>query len=124
MHKSALTALAALAALTLSHSAFAADAAAGEKVFKTQCSACHATEAGKNRVGPSLAGVVGRTAGAVEGFKYSAANKGSGITWTAEVLDKYIDNPKGVVPGTIMPYAGLHDAGQRADLIAYLETLK
>lgn len=115
-------AAAAVAAMALAAPAMAADADAGAKVFKSQCSACHTVE-GKNKVGPHLDGVVGRPAGTVEGFHYSNANKSSGITWTPDVLDKYITNPKGVVPGTIMPYAGLKNDAQRADLIAFLESM-
>jgi cytochrome c len=101
----------------------AADADAGQAVFKTQCGICHSPLAGKNMVGPSLFGVVGRKSGSIEGFHYSAANKSADLTWTPEVLDKYLTAPKEVVPGTIMPYAGLKDDAKRADLIAYLETL-
>jgi len=104
--------------------AAAGDPAAGAQVFKAQCGACHATEAGKNLVGPSLAGVLGRKAGSVAGFRYSTANRNAGITWDAEVLDKYLTNPQAVVPGTIMPYAGLKNDAQRANLIAYLATLE
>jgi cytochrome c len=104
--------------------AVAADAEAGARVFRTQCGACHVVEAGKNRVGPSMAGIVGRMSGTVEGFRYSAANKSANITWTPEVLEKYLANPKEVVPGTTMAYVGLRNATQRADLIAYMETLK
>jgi cytochrome c len=104
--------------------AAAGNPAAGAQLFKLQCGACHSTDAGTNRVGPSLFGVVGRKSGSVEGFRYSAANRNAGITWTAEALDKYLANPRAVVPGTIMPYAGLNNAAQRADLIAYLATLK
>jgi cytochrome c len=81
-------------------------------------------EAGKNRVGPSLHGIVGRTTGTVEGFKYSPANQNAKLTWTPEVLDRYLTNPRETIPGTIMAYAGLRNPTQRADLIAYLETLK
>lgn len=102
----------------------AQDAAAGETVFKRNCAICHSPVAGKNMVGPSLFGIVGREAGTVPGFHYSAANKNSGITWTPEKLDSYLANPKAIVPGTIMTFAGLKDAQQRADLIAYLATLK
>ena len=102
----------------------AGDVAAGGQVFKVQCSACHDTEAGSNKVGPSLFGVFGRKAGSVEGFHYSTANRDAGITWTAEELDKYLANPRGVVPGTSMPYLGLKNDAQRANVIAYLETLK
>jgi cytochrome c len=74
-------------------------------------------------VGPSLYGLVGRQAGQIPNFKYSPANKDSGLTWDAATLDRYITSPQAVVPKTIMPYAGLKDAQKRADLIAYLATL-
>ncbi|MBN8873720.1 MAG: cytochrome c family protein [Rhodospirillales bacterium] len=120
-----LLAVAALAALTTAPlAARAQDAAAGEAVFKKQCAICHSPVQGKNMIGPSLFGIVGRTAGTVPNFRYSPANKNSGIVWDAAKLDPYLTNPKAVVPGTIMTYAGLKDATQRADLIAYLETLK
>lgn len=118
----AATALAAL--LSTPFAARAQDAAAGEAVFKRQCAICHSPVQGKNMIGPSLFGIVGRTAGTVPNFRYSAANKNSGIVWTPEKLDPYLTNPREVVPGTIMTYPGLKDAKQRADLIAYLETLK
>ena len=96
------------------------NAAEGEKVF-VQCKTCHVKEAGQNRVGPSLAGIVGRAAGTVEGFNYSPANKNSGITWSAEKLFQYLEKPARVVPGTKMVFAGLPDAQKRADVIAYLQ---
>jgi cytochrome c len=111
-------------AAVLAPAARAADPEAGARVFKSQCSACHVVEAGKNRIGPSLFGIVGRTSGQVAGFKYSNANKGAALTWDAATLDKYLTSPRTVVPGTIMTYAGLKNDAQRADLIAYLETLK
>jgi cytochrome c len=120
-----LLAIAALAAAVLPGGvASAADAEAGARVFRTQCGACHVVEAGKNRVGPSLFGIVGRVSGTVDGFRYSAANKDAKLTWTPEVLDKYLVNPRETIPGTTMAYVGLKNATQRADLIAYLETLK
>jgi cytochrome c len=102
-----------------------ADAAAGSKVFKTNCGVCHSTT-GAPGIGPTLAGVVGRKAGTQAGFKsqYSPAMKASGLTWTADELEKYIANPAKVVPGNRMPFAGLHDAGQVAALVDYLKTLK
>jgi cytochrome c2 len=103
-------------------SAWAQDAAAGLVVFKTQCASCHSVAEGKNIIGPSLYGVVGRQAGQIANFKYSPANKESGLTWDAATLDRYLINPQTVVPKTIMPYAGLKDAQKRADLIAYLGT--
>jgi cytochrome c2 len=105
---------------------FAADADpdAGARVFKAQCSTCHAATAGRNLIGPSLAGVMGRKAGAVPGFHYSAATTTANFTWDAEHLDPYLANPKAVMPGTSMAYGGLKNDEQRANLIAYLATLK
>jgi cytochrome c len=103
--------------------ALAADPAAGEKIFKTQCGICHAVAAGQNRIGPTLFGVVGRQAGSVPGFNYTADHKKLGITWDAANLDKYLTNPRAMVPDTSMVYAGLKDDAERADLVAYLATL-
>lgn len=103
--------------------ALAADPAAGEKVFKSQCAICHSTVAGRNMIGPSLAGVVGRKAGTLPGFHFTADHKKLGITWDAAELDKYLTNPHAMVHDTSMTYAGLKDPTKRADLIAYLETL-
>lgn len=100
---------------------FTGDAAAGEKVFM-QCASCHVVEPGVNRVGPSLAGIIGRVAGTVEGFNYSDANKNSGITWTPEKMFQYLENPQRVVPGTKMAFAGLKNGQDRADVIAYIKT--
>jgi cytochrome c len=103
--------------------AMAQDAAAGQAVFKSQCSICHSQQAGRNMTGPSLFDIVGRKAGQVSGFHYSDANKNSGLTWDTATLDKYLTSPKDVVPHTIMAYQGLKDAQKRASLIAYLATL-
>jgi cytochrome c len=104
--------------------AFAADPANGEQVFKT-CLACHAVGPNaKNKVGPELNGIVGRTWGAAEGFSYSqdlAEGKAAGKRWDEGTLDQYIENPKAVAPKGKMPFAGLKDATKRADLIAYLK---
>ncbi len=113
-----------LFALLPAAQALAADPTAGAAVFKSQCSACHSPVAGKNLVGPSLFGVVGRTTGEVPGFHYSAPNKAAALTLDAATLDRYLTNPRGVIPGTFMTYAGLKDDAKRADLIAYLTTLK
>lgn len=103
----------------------AADAAEGEKVFRRFCTACHITTAeGPKRLGPTLAGLVGRKSGTVEGFRYSEANKNANITWSAQTLDPYLKDPKAVVPGTIMAFAGVKKDDERANLIAYLQTLK
>jgi cytochrome c len=95
------------------------DPARGEKRFE-ECAACHATEAGSNNVGPSLHGVFDRKAGELKEFRYSPALKRSGLTWTAQTLDAFIADPQAVVPANRMPYAGMADPADRADLIAYL----
>ncbi|MGB8274661.1 MAG: c-type cytochrome, partial [Alphaproteobacteria bacterium] len=103
--------------------AMGGDPAAGEAVFKSHlCFACHKFEPGKNGAGPSLAGVYGRAAGGSEGFAYSDALKGSGIVWTDDSLDKWVEGPKNVVAGTKMVLAKpVTDAKDRADLIAYIK---
>jgi cytochrome c len=102
----------------------AGDPAAGKSIF-SRCAACHnATKGGPNMIGPNLFGVVGRNAGTKPGFSYSNAMKSSGITWTPDKLDAYLTHPAQVVPGNRMSFAGIADAKQRADLIAYLGTLK
>ena len=117
-------AIARLAAIVLVAAASAAhadgDAARGEKRFE-ECVACHSTERGANAVGPTLHGVFDRKAGELADYRYSPALKRSGITWTAQTLDAFIADPQQVVPANRMPYAGLPDAGARADLIAYLQ---
>jgi cytochrome c len=95
------------------------DAARGEKRF-AECAACHSVENGVNGIGPSLNGVFGRRAGDLAGFRYSPALKRSGITWTAETIETFIADPQKVVPANRMPYAGMQNPTDRADLIAYL----
>ncbi len=99
------------------------NSANGEKVF-AKCAACHSLEAGKNGLGPSLHGVVGRKAGSVEGYVYSTANKASGDIWAGEMLFTYLENPRKVMPGTKMSFVGLSNPQDRADVIAYLATMK
>lgn len=100
--------------------AFTGDADKGKAAFAT-CMTCHAIEAGVNKIGPSLHGVVGRPAGSIAGFAYSTANKTSGITWSPEKLFQYLENPQRVVPGTKMTFPGWTDPQKRADVIAYLK---
>jgi len=99
-----------------------ADAARGESATKV-CQACHTFGKGEpNRVGPNLWGVVGRPKHSEPGFNYSAAMKAQTGNWTPEELDKYLTNPRGVVPGTNMTFAGLPRGKQRADVITFLNT--
>lgn len=96
----------------------------GAEVFK-KCRACHDVGAGaKNKVGPLLNGIIGRTVGTVDGFNYSNANKeagAKGMTWTEEQMFKYLEAPLSFMPGTKMAFAGLKDAQDRKDVIAYLK---
>ena len=98
------------------------DAARGQTVFK-KCTQCHSTVKGKNGTGPSLQGIVGQPAGSAPNFRYSDANRTSGITWNEEQLFLYLENPKKMIPKTIMAFAGLPKAQDRADLIAYLKLI-
>jgi cytochrome c len=97
------------------------DTARGQRVF-AQCMTCHSKDEGVNRTGPSLYGIIGRKAGTIPGFRYSDANKNSGITWTEQEMFTYLENPKAKIPGTIMAFVGLRNPQQRADVIAYLKT--
>lgn len=98
----------------------AGDATHGAKLFDEECAECHSAKPGKNKKGPTLFGVAGRTAASVSDYVYSDAMKGSGVTWTADRLDAYIAAPRKLIPGCKMKYDGLSDAGARADLIEYL----
>lgn len=99
------------------------DPAQGAKVFN-KCKACHELKSEKNKVGPHLVGIVGRTAGSVEGFNYSDALKkahAEGLVWNEENLAKYLHNPKEFLPGNRMAFAGLKKDDEIADLLAYLK---
>lgn len=97
------------------------DPAAGEKVF-AKCKVCHQIgEGAKNALGPELNGVVGRKAGSAPGYNYSAANKGSGLTWDEATLKRYLKDPRAVVPGTKMIFAGLSNEKDIDNVIAYLK---
>ncbi|AJP74758.1 c-type cytochrome [Sphingomonas hengshuiensis] len=102
--------------------AYTGDAAKGKTDFVT-CATCHSVDPGVNKIGPSLHAIVGRKAGTIAGFTYSAANKDSGITWTPEKLFQYLEKPQRVVPGTKMAFPGFSDPQKRADVIAYLQSL-
>jgi len=88
------------------------------------CKSCHSVEQGKSMIGPSLFGIVGTKAGDVPGYTFSAAMKASGLTWDDATLDEYLTSPMKKVPGTRMTYAGQADPARRAEIIAYLKTLK
>ncbi|HEY9092610.1 cytochrome c family protein [Parasphingorhabdus sp.] len=90
-----------------------------------QCRACHTVEKdGRNGIGPNLWGVAGQPAAHLAGFNYSPAMKESGLTWDTETLDKFLKEPMKTVRGTKMAFAGLRNDEQRAEVIAFLETLK
>ncbi|HEY2530805.1 MAG TPA: cytochrome c family protein [Xanthobacteraceae bacterium] len=103
------------------------DASKAQMPFQ-QCQVCHKVGPGaQSGIGPALNGIFGQKAGAVPGFNFSPAMKqaaSKGLVWNAANLDKFLENPQGFLPGTAMTYLGLKDAQQRADVIAYLETLK
>jgi cytochrome c len=110
--------------LILSSPAAAGDAAAGKAVFQSTCSICHSVQPDQNKIGPTLFGIIGRKTGAVPGYSYSPGNQAANIVWSDAELDKYLEAPRTVIPGTKMTYAGQKDAEKRANLIAYLDTLK
>ncbi len=97
-----------------------ADIGNGERVFR-QCAACHVVNQEQNRVGPHLVGIIGREIGSVDGFRYSGALP-EGV-WTVEEMDPWLENPRDYAPGTSMGYAGLRNVQDRADLIAWLDSL-
>lgn len=121
-----LTALVGALALICAAPALASaqDAAQGRTVFQANCAVCHmAASNGRSMIGPNLFGVVGRRAGSVAGFAYSPAMQHANMTWTAAQLLAFVQAPAHVMPGTRMPFAGLHNPQQAAALVAYLNTL-
>jgi cytochrome c len=94
------------------------DPTRGETIYH-KCQGCHSID--RNRVGPKHLGLFGRKAGSLLDFDYSAAMKNSGIVWNEQTLDRFLADPRGVVPGTKMTYAGIKNTQDRADLIAYLK---
>jgi cytochrome c len=119
---SAMTRLTAAVAFVLAAGAAeAADAGHGKALF-VECASCHTLNASGEGVGPGLKGLFGRKAGSLEDFRYSAAMRRSAITWNAQTLDTYLADPQKEVPGNRMPYSGMPNAADRADLIAYLQT--
>lgn len=98
----------------------AGDPAKGKTVF-AKCMACHSLDAGVNKVGPSLHGIIGRHSASIEGFSYSDAMKNANLTWDDATLDKYLTNPKAMIPGIKMAFPGLPKPADRANVIAYLK---
>ncbi|MBX2855901.1 MAG: c-type cytochrome [Rhodobacteraceae bacterium] len=107
------------AAAAVQTAAVTGDVKAGKKVFR-KCKACHKLEEGKNGAGPHLAGVIGRTAGAVDGFKYSKAMSGSGIVWDTETLTAFLTKPKKYLKGTKMAFGGLKKPEDIENVLAYI----
>ena len=112
-------ALIAVAALLACGAAHAQDTARGEQLY-IECIACHSFDNEAEELGPGLGGLFGRQAGALENFYYSRALATSGIIWNEETLNAFIADPQAAVPTNRMPYSGMRDEEDRADLIAYL----
>ena len=96
------------------------DATHGKQIFN-KCMVCHSIQAGVNKIGPSLHSVVGRKSGTVADYSYTDAMKNSGLTWDEATLNKYLTNPRKLVPGTRMIFVGLPKEPDRLDVIAYLK---
>jgi cytochrome c2 len=111
----------AILAFGLRSSIAGGDPAAGQQVF-ARCAVCHATVPGQNKIGPSLAGVVGRKSGTVAGYDYSPALKNANLTWDDDTLDKFLAGPAGFVHGTKM-FVNVPSSTDRQNVIAYLDTL-
>jgi cytochrome c len=114
----AIAIIAMASGMMVSGTIFASDPRKGEEIY-SRCLACHALE--YDRVGPHHCGLLGRRAGAVPGFPYSEAMRRSKLVWNAKTLDRFLADPAKAVPGTNMTYAGVKDARERADLIAWLD---
>jgi cytochrome c len=118
------TVLIAAIAVLFAVEAQAADPKHGKEVF-ARCAICHSDAKGAgNRIGPNLFAVVGRKAGTFPGFSYSSAMKSFAKVWTPQQLDVYLTKPGATVPGTKMSFSGLSSKSDRADVIAYLQSLK
>ncbi len=125
MRKTLVAFVALAAAVPFSVSALAqGDAAAGKKYFDQVCSLCHSAQKGVNKIGPSLFGVYGTKAAEVPGYQFSDALKKANITWNDQNLDKWLTDPRAMVPGTKMIFPGVPTEQERQNVIAYLKTLK
>jgi len=108
-----------LSLTVVAHAQGLGDAQRGAQVF-AQCKVCHSLEAGKNMIGPSLRGLIGRKAGSVPGYAYSSAMKNANVTWNDDTLSKYLSDPKAFIPGDKMVFTGIKDPTRVGDLLAYL----
>jgi cytochrome c2 len=97
-----------------------APAKSDSSIFKRYCSVCHSVENGKNKMGPSLAGILGRRSASIANFSYSAPMKKLGIVWTQDKLEQFLTNPPEMVPGTLMAFPGLKKGDERKALLEYL----
>lgn len=112
-------ALAVAASLVVGPALAGGDPLAGEQIFK-RCAGCHSVIEGPAKLGPHLRNVIGRPVASVVGFRYSKAMQESGVIWTERTLDQFIQSPNKFMRRNEMPFGGMRDAQQRADLIAYL----
>ena len=119
-------AVAGILAILVAPQAQAQDVSAGERLFKRYCGVCHIAEkdSARRMQGPNLWGLIGRKAGTIEGFRYSDANKDSGIVWSAETLDPYLNDPRAVIKGTTMAFFGVRKPDERKAIIEYLSSRK
>ncbi len=109
-----------LAPATASAKAHEGDPEKGKRMF-LMCAGCHSLKPGEIRAGPSLAGLLGRKAGSVPGFRYSKALKNAPVIWDEKTLDAWLANPRKLIPGNRMPFRGLRKEEHRADVIAFLK---
>jgi cytochrome c len=124
MNRVTMAATLLIAAAAFGARAETAAAADGADVFNNNCAVCHSTDPGTNKLGPSLAGVVGRKSASLGDYSYSPAMTKANLTWDKATLDKYLTDPQAMVPGTKMLFPGVKDAGDRKALIDYLATLQ
>ncbi|HJY77663.1 MAG TPA: c-type cytochrome [Burkholderiales bacterium] len=112
-----------LALAAIASSLFAGAAVAAAPASFGACAACHSVD-GSAGVGPSFKGVYGRKAGSAKGFAFSPAMRKSGLTWDDKSLDSFLTDPQKAIPGNVMPFPGVADGKQRAEIIEYLKTVK
>ena len=98
-----------------------ADSAAGEKIFKSRCANCHSLTPGLSSIAPDLTDVVGRKAGTLKDYKYTAALRSADYVWTTEKLQEWLNSPHNVVPETEMTFPGLKSAAERTDVVDFLK---